>query len=186
MNCISIYSVFWWKRELCLFFGSGHALQCSCHKFYYFCTQLFESRISINFTFTLSTFWWKFLLLIFVFQDCLNVTFCRITALKSSWEKRNKLLGKICNLGLVLIGFRTTGPWTLFAIIQIFLVTFSYQLTLNCHLIHEDEVELLAMIRSQCFVIYIMSFKTMIFISVSIVRCHVICSIWKLHMPFEN
>ena len=35
-NHIWIYFVFWWKRELCLFFGSGHALQCSCYKFFYF------------------------------------------------------------------------------------------------------------------------------------------------------
>ena len=34
-------------------------------------SRLTKSRISVNFTFTLLKFWWKFLLLIFIFQDCL-------------------------------------------------------------------------------------------------------------------
>ena len=40
-----------------------------------------------------------------------HVIFCQISELNSIWEKRNKLLCKVFNLGLALIGSWTTGSW---------------------------------------------------------------------------
>ena len=52
-NYIWTYFVFWCKRELCLFFGSGYALQCSCYKFYYF-RKIFATRQIFLVTFVIA------------------------------------------------------------------------------------------------------------------------------------